>query len=131
MDSAPPYPIGPGKRVLAAIVFTDIVSFSRRMHREEVPTLELLEKDFEVMRKLAEKHGGAVLKTTGDGLLIHFTSAVQAVGYALVVQRQFARGARAHPGEVNLTHRVGIHLGDVFMLEQDVMGDGVNTAARL
>jgi class 3 adenylate cyclase len=131
MDSVPPYPIGPGKRVLAAIVFTDVVSFSRRMHREEVPTLELLEQDFEVMRKLAEKHAGAVLKTTGDGLLIHFGSAVQAVGYALVLQRQFARRSRAHPGEATLTHRVGIHLGDVFMKDQDVMGDGVNTAARL
>src|SRR4051812_35467943 len=131
MDSLPPYPIGPGKRVLAAIVFTDVVSFSRRMHREEVPTLELLEQDFEIMRKLAEKHAGAVLKTTGDGLLIHFESAVQAVGYALVLQRQFARRARAHPGEACLSHRVGIHLGDVFLKDGDVMGDGVNTAARL
>jgi class 3 adenylate cyclase len=131
MDSTPPYPIGPGKRLLAAIVFTDIVSFSRRMHREEVPTLELVEQDFAIMRQLAEKHSGAVLKTTGDGLLIHFTSAVEAVGYALIMQRQFARRARAHTGEASLTHRVGIHLGDVFMKDQDVMGDGVNTAARL
>jgi class 3 adenylate cyclase len=131
MESAPPYPIGPGQRALAAIVFTDVVSFSRRMHREEVATLELLERDFEVMRKLAEKHAGSMLKTTGDGLLLYFTSAVQAVGYALELQRQFARRARSSPTERNLIHRVGIHLGDVFVKDQDVMGDGVNTAARL
>jgi class 3 adenylate cyclase len=131
MDSAPPYPIGPGQRALAAIVFTDVVSFSRRMHREEVGTLELLERDFEVMRQLAEKHAGTVLKTTGDGLLLYFSSAVQAVGYALILQRQFARRARSGPAGGTLVHRVGIHLGDVFVKDQDVMGDGVNTAARL
>ncbi|HKB56727.1 MAG TPA: adenylate/guanylate cyclase domain-containing protein [Lacunisphaera sp.] len=131
MDSVSPYPIGPGQRTLAAIVFTDVVNFSRRMHREEVVTLKLVEQDFELMRQLGEKHAGSVLKTTGDGLLLYFISAVQAVGYALKLQRHFAERARSNPAAGNLVHRIGIHLGDVFVKDQDVMGDGVNTAARL
>jgi class 3 adenylate cyclase len=131
MDSSPPQPIGPGQRLLAAIVFTDVVSFSARMQAEEVATLELLERDFAVMRKTCEKYSGSVLKTTGDGLLLYFTSAVNAVSYAQKMQRSFAERARTDPADESLTHRVGIHLGDVFVNNDDVMGDGVNIAARL
>ena len=131
MDSTPPQPIGPGQRVLAAIVFTDVVNFSARMQAEEEATLGLLKRDFEMMRKLGEKYSGAVLKTTGDGLLLYFSSAVQAVAYALKMQRRFAENARSQPADETLTHRVGIHLGDVFVHDEDVMGDGVNIAARL
>jgi hypothetical protein len=72
-----------------------------------------------------------VLKTTGDGLLLYFSSAVQAVACALAMQRLFAGQAKTQPAAETLTHRVGIHLGDVFVNDQDVMGDGVNIAARL
>lgn len=131
MESNPPYPIGPGQRTLAAIVFTDVVSFSRRMHEQEVATLKLLEEDFAVMRRLCERHAGTELKSTGDGLLLYFTSAVQALGCALQIQRQFAARERDNPEADNLAHRIGIHLGDVFVNDHDVMGDGVNIAARL
>ncbi len=131
MESFPPYPIGPGQRALAAIVFTDVVSFSARMQAHEETTLRLLERDFAVMRKICDKYSGSVLKTTGDGLLLYFSSAVQAVGYALRMQKYFAEKARTEPAAETLTHRVGIHLGDVFVNDQDVMGDGVNIAARL
>src|ERR1035441_2416649 len=69
----------PGQRTLAAIVFTDVVSFSARMHSDEVGTLRLLQRDFAEMRRLCADFEGQVLKTTGDGLLLTFTSAVQAV----------------------------------------------------
>jgi len=131
METTPPLPVGPGQRMLAAIVFTDVVSFSARMQEDETATLALLERDFALMRTLCEKHEGSVLKTTGDGLLLYFSSAVLAVTYAQKMQRYFAETARDQPGEDALVHRVGVHLGDVFVNNDDVMGDGVNIAARL
>jgi class 3 adenylate cyclase len=130
-ESLPPYPTGPGQRMLAAIVFTDVVSFSARMQEDEVTTMKLVDRDFTLMRKWCEKHSGSVLKSTGDGLLLYFTSAVHAVAYALKMQRTFTEGAKTQSDEETLTHRVGVHLGDVFLNDKDVMGDGVNIAARL
>src|SRR5579863_4856208 len=132
MSAEPPVP-GPARsqRSLAAIVFTDVVSFSARMHADEVGTLKLLERDFADMRRLCREHEGEVLKTTGDGLLLTFASAVQAVACALAMQRAFAAAAKDPPPGGALQHRVGIHLGDVLIQDKDVMGDGVNIAARL
>ena len=129
--STPPMPFGPGQRSLAAIVFTDVVSFSARMQADEEATLRLLKRDFEEMREICVQHHGSVLKTTGDGLLLYFSSAVQAVACALAMQRSFAEQLKNRPASESLTHRLGIHLGDVFVNKQDVMGDGVNIAARL
>ena len=131
MEHPPPNPPGPGQRSLAAIVFTDVVSFSARMQTDEETTLRLLKRDFDAMRDVCKQHHGSVLKTTGDGLLLYFSSAVQAVACALAVQRTFAEQAKTRPATESLVHRLGIHLGDVFVNEQDVMGDGVNIAARL
>jgi class 3 adenylate cyclase len=124
-------PLGRGQRSLAAIVFTDVVSFSARMQADEEATLALLKRDFDAMREICTQHQGSVLKTTGDGLLLYFSSAVQAVACALAMQRFFAEQAKTRPAAESLVHRLGIHLGDVFVNEQDVMGDGVNIAARL
>ncbi|HXA14252.1 MAG TPA: adenylate/guanylate cyclase domain-containing protein, partial [Opitutaceae bacterium] len=120
-----------GLRTLAAIVFTDIVAFSARMQRDEVKTLGFVNRDFAEMRRLCESRGGAVLKTTGDGLLCYFASAVEAVACALDMQRHFAGLGKTLPPGDALQHRIGIHLGDVLVQDQDVMGDGVNIAARL
>lgn len=124
-------PLGSGQRSLAAIVFTDVVSFSARMQADEETTLKLLQRDFDAMREICIQHQGSVLKTTGDGLLLYFSSAVQAVACALAMQRFFAEQAKGRPAAESLVHRLGIHLGDVFVNDQDVMGDGVNIAARL
>lgn len=124
-------PLSRGQRSLAAIVFTDVVSFSARMQADEEGTLTLLKRDFDAMREICTQHQGSVLKTTGDGLLLYFSSAVQAVACALAMQRFFAEQAKTRPAAESLVHRLGIHLGDVFVNEQDVMGDGVNIAARL
>jgi class 3 adenylate cyclase len=132
MSTEPPAPgRAPSQRTLAAIVFTDVVSFSARMHTDEVGTLKLLQRDFAEMRRICADHEGAVLKTTGDGLLLTFTSAVQAVACALAMQRQFAQEAKDSAGSSALQHRIGIHLGDVLVQDQDVMGDGVNIASRI
>ncbi|HUR59440.1 MAG TPA: adenylate/guanylate cyclase domain-containing protein [Opitutaceae bacterium] len=131
MASSSPPPAGQEQRQLAAIVFTDVVGFSARMQSEESATLTLVERDFAVMRALAAELSGAVLKSTGDGLLILFTSAVHAVDWALQIQRRFAAQGKTLPPEEVLRHRVGVHVGDVFVSGGDVMGDGVNIAARL
>ena len=129
--TTPPSGRTPSQRTLAAIVFTDVVSFSARMQSDEVGTLKLLKRDFEEMSRICAEHEGSVLKTTGDGLLLTFTSAVQAVACALAMQRQFAAEAKGQTSGGALQHRIGIHLGDVLVQDQDVMGDSVNIASRL
>lgn len=120
-----------GQRTLAAIVFSDGVNFSGRMSRDEEHTLRLMQRDIALMTRLCEQFEGRVLKSTGDGLLMYFTSAVQAVACALEIQESIATAAADLPASDVLQHRIGIHLGDVFVSATDVMGDGVNIAARL
>ncbi|MEM9450987.1 MAG: protein kinase [Cyanobacteria bacterium P01_E01_bin.6] len=120
-----------GQRALAAIVLTDGVGFSARMSVDEELTLQLIHRDLRMMQKLCEEHEGHVLKSTGDGLLMYFVSAVQAVQCSLTIQQQLIDQAKQYPDKESLSHRIGIHLGDVFLSESDVMGNGVNIAARL
>lgn len=120
-----------GHRTLAAIMLTDAVGFSARMSVREELTLSQLQRDQDLMEKLCEQFEGKVLKSTGDGLLMYFASAVQAVSCGLEIQKELFR-INAHAGdEPALLHRIGIHLGDVFFSQSDVMGNGVNIAARL
>jgi len=120
-----------GQRMLAAIVFTDTVDSSKLMRQDEDRTLQLLARDLDQMKVTCEAFGGQVLKSTGDGLLMLFTSAVQAVSCALEIQRDLYKRNLDLPKKEQLQHRIGIHLGDIFQQENDVMGDGVNVAARL
>jgi serine/threonine-protein kinase len=120
-----------GQRTLAAIVFTDGVNFSARMSTAEEHTLDLINRDMSLMRGLCIHYSGQVLKSTGDGLMMYFSSAVQAVSCALEIQKTIAElAAERSPSDV-LIHRIGIHLGDIFFRDEDVMGNGVNIAARL
>lgn len=128
---ASPESLASGQRTLAAIVFTDTVGFSALMSKDEERTLRLVARDLDQMRATCEAFGGQVLKSTGDGLLMLFTSAVQAVACALEIQRELQKRSIDLPKVERLQHRIGIHLGDVFQHAGDVMGDGVNIAARL
>lgn len=119
------------ERSLAAIVLTDAVSFSARMSVDEEGTLTLIQRDLELIAEQCECFGGKVLKSTGDGLLMSFYSAVQAVLCSQEVQKQFAKMTEGLPREEYLQHRIGIHLGDVLFSHEDVLGNGVNIAARL
>ncbi len=119
------------QRRLAAIVFTDVVSYSARMGRDEASTMALVKVDFAFMRELCERHRGEVLNTMGDGMLMCFPSAVEAVATALEIQKQFGLRTEAEPPEKALQHRIGIHVGDVVFQDGNVSGDGVNIAARL
>ena len=118
-------------RSLAAIVFTDTVNFSSMMSRDEDRALRLVARDLSFMKTICASYGGEVAKATGDGLLLVFSSAVQAVGCAMEIQRDFREQHKSQPSSERLYHRIGIHLGDVFQQDGDVMGDGVNIAARL
>ncbi|NJN22624.1 MAG: adenylate/guanylate cyclase domain-containing protein [Leptolyngbya sp. RL_3_1] len=118
-------------RVLAAIVVTDAVSFSARMSADEEGTLKLIQRDLKLMADLCEQAGGQVLKSTGDGLLLSFSSAVQAVSCGQTIQTQLAELATGRSPQDSLQHRIGIHLGDMLFSHSDVLGNGVNIAARL
>lgn len=119
-------------RRLAAVIFTDVVGYSARMQRDETGTLARVAADFTLMRERCEQHGGEVLNSMGDGLLLSFASAVQAVAWALQVQSEFVRRRASRPPAEALEHRMGIHIGDVFRQEAGgLAGDGVNIAARL
>jgi TolB-like protein/class 3 adenylate cyclase/Flp pilus assembly protein TadD len=120
-----------GERRLAAIVFSDVVGYSARMQRDEAVTMALVGADFARMATLAAGEGGEVLNTMGDGMLLAFPSAVQAVTFALQAQAEFAHRRALKPPERALEHRIGIHVGDVFRLDDRVAGDGVNIASRL
>ncbi|MEM1308359.1 MAG: adenylate/guanylate cyclase domain-containing protein [Cyanobacteria bacterium P01_H01_bin.153] len=121
----------PVERSLAAIVLTDAVSFSARMSVDEEGTLKLIQRDLNLIAEQCECFGGKVLKSTGDGLLMSFYSAVQAVLCSQEVQKQLASKAEGLSREEYLQHRIGIHLGDVLFSHDDVLGNGVNIAARL
>jgi len=119
------------RRTLGAIVFTDVANFTRRVAQDETLTLGLVKRDLEMMGRYCGKFDGRVIKNTGDGLLMYFSSAVQAVSCAVKVQKILSDSAKKLPVGQVLKHRIGIHLGDVFLSETDVLGDGVNIAARL
>ncbi len=118
-------------RVLAAIVFTDAVAFSKLAGKDEQAAFGILNRDFDLMRLACSSFGGRVLNTMGDGMLMCFSSAVDAMNCALRIQQQlFAQSQTIHPASV-LQHRIGVHLGDIIIDGDNVFGDGVNVAARL
>ncbi|MBN9984266.1 adenylate/guanylate cyclase domain-containing protein [Rhizobium laguerreae] len=118
------------QRRLAAIVVADVVGYTRLMEADEVATLEnLRELRSGVIEPAVMRHNGRIFKVVGDGFLIEFGSAVEAVAAALEMQR--ATTAVQASGDRRLLLRVGINLGDVIDEGSDVLGDGVNVAARL
>lgn len=116
-----------GERELLAIIFTDAVDSTARTASDEDHSLRILLADLDSMRNEAAVRGGTVLKNTGDGLLISFKSAVDAVECALSIQRGFVDRAE----HVSFKHKIGVHIGDVIKKDGDIYGSGVNTASRL
>jgi adenylate cyclase len=122
----------PIERRLAAILATDVVGYSRLMGADEVGTLRALRRCRRELidPAIAARHG-RIVKTTGDGMLIEFASAVDAVACAITVQQGAANRDRDLSEDRRLVFRVGINLGDIISEENDIFGDGVNVAARL
>ena len=122
----------PTQRRLAAIISADVVGYSRLMGVDETATL----KDLRAHRsalidlKIAE-HGGRIVKTMGDGLLLEFPSVVNATLCAVEFQQAMAeRNADADEAR-RIVFRLGVNLGDIIIDGEDILGDGVNVAARL
>jgi adenylate cyclase len=122
---------GSEQRKLAAIMFTDMVGYSALSQRNEALALELLEEHRVALREFFPKYQGTEIKTTGDGFLVEFASALDAVRCAVEMQKALAERNQAQPAERQVRIRIGIHLGDVVRKQGDVYGDGVNIAARI
>jgi adenylate cyclase len=118
-------------RRLAAIMFTDIVGFSRQMGTDEARMLRLLETHNRIIEHAVGEHHGRVIKTIGDGFLAEFPSVVHAVQCAQHIQTQLRvhNTDKASPEQIHV--RIGIHSGDIVQREGDIFGDGVNIASRL
>jgi class 3 adenylate cyclase len=118
-------------RRLAAILAADVAGYSRLMEADEVGTVQALREHRAAADPLITQRGGRIVKTTGDGVLIEFGSVVGAVECALGLQQLAAERNAAIAGERRMEWRIGIHLGDVLIEGADILGDGVNIAARL
>jgi adenylate cyclase len=119
------------ERRLAAIMFTDMVGFSALTQRNEALALELLAEHQRRLRPIFAQHGGREIKATGDGFLVEFTSALQAVRCAVAIQTALVERNASAAADRRIELRIGLHLGDVEVRDDDVFGDGVNIAARV
>jgi adenylate cyclase len=116
---------------LAAIVAADVAGYSRLMGLDEVGTARALREHRKVTDALVAKHGGRLVKTTGDGVLLEFPSVVDAVECAVAVQSVMDQRNEGVPLDRRMLFRIGINLGDILIEGDDILGDGVNVAARL
>src|SRR5437773_230186 len=122
----------PVERRLAAILAADVAGYSRLMGADEEGTLERFKahrREF-VDPKIREHHG-RIVKTTGDGMLVEFSSVVDAVRCAAEIQRAMVDRNAGIAEDKRITFRIGVNLGDVIIDGDDIYGDGVNIAARL
>jgi TolB-like protein/class 3 adenylate cyclase len=121
--------VAPGRR-LAAVMFTDTVGFTASTQANEGRTLELLRQQAELLRPLLTLHQGREIKSTGDGFLVEFDSALKAVQCAVNIQRRIYE-RNSEGGQTPIRIRIGVHLGDVVQNGTDILGDAVNIAARI
>ena len=120
------------ERRLSAILAADVAGYSRLMGADEAGTLQTLNSRRKALvDPTIANHRGRIVKTTGDGMLVEFASAVDAVRCAVEIQRGMAERNEAVAPEKRLEFRIGINVGDIIGLGDDISGDGVNVAARL
>ncbi|HEY5225503.1 MAG TPA: adenylate/guanylate cyclase domain-containing protein [Methylovirgula sp.] len=120
------------QRRLAAVLAADVVGYSRLMGASEEGTLARLKAIRKtIVDPAIAEHRGRIVKTTGDGVLVEFASAVDAVRCAVEVQHRMAEQNRDVPQPSRIDFRIGIHVGDIIIDDNDIFGDGVNIAARL
>src|SRR4029434_5405430 len=120
------------ERRLAAILAADVAGYSRLMNVDEEGTLRTLKSHLnEMLEPRIAAHRGRIVKRTGDGLLVDFASAVEAVRCAVAIQAGMADRNRGAPDDARIEFRIGINLGDVIIEGEDIYGDRVHIAARL
>jgi len=119
------------KRKLAAILAAEVVGYSRLMGEDEAGTVRAVSERREAARPIVASHGGRIVKTTGDGLLLEFPSVVAAVECAIAIQKLMGERNAGAPEDKQVLYRIGVNLSDVLVEGDDILGDGVNIAARL
>jgi adenylate cyclase len=120
------------QRRLAAIVAADVVGYSRLMGRDEGGTVARLRQIRQQrLAPILAQRGGRIVKLTGDGAIMEFASAVEAASAAIEFQQAMVEANAHEPPDNALQFRVGVHLGDLIVEDDDLYGDGVNVAARL
>ena len=118
-------------RRLAAILAADVVGYSRLMGEDEAGTALSVREHREAARPIVAGFGGRMVKTTGDGLLLEFPSVVAAVECAIAIQKLMVERNAETPEAKRIVYCIGVNLGDVLIEGDDILGDGVNIAARL
>ncbi len=118
-------------RRLAAILAADVVGYSRLMGEDEAGTALSVRAHREAARPIVAGFGGRIVKTTGDGLLLEFPSVVAAVECAIAIQKLMVERNAETPVAKQIVYRIGVNLGDVLIEADDILGEGVNIAARL
>jgi adenylate cyclase len=119
------------ERRLAAIFAADVAGYSRLMNQNEVGTLRSLTASREIIDRLITEYGGRIANTAGDSVLAEFPSAVDAVRCAVDLQDALVSVNHDKPDQQCLQFRIGVHVGDVMVRGNDLLGDSVNIAARL
>src|SRR5881392_4070609 len=122
---------GSEQRKLAAIMFTDMVSYSSLSQRDSKLALELLEEHRQLLREIFPRFNGTEIKTIGDAFLVEFNSALEAAQCAIEIQRAIAHRNHDVSAERRIELKIGVHIGDVVHRAGDVYGDGVNIASRI
>ena len=118
-------------RKIAVIFATDVVGYSKHMEADESGTIKSLRACEKILTELFAKHKGRLFNTGGDSFLAEFTSAVSAVECAVEFQKSVKEKNLAEDGSIKLEFRIGINSGDVVKEKENLLGDGVNIAARL
>jgi adenylate cyclase len=120
------------ERRLAAVLAADVAGYSRLMGADEEGTLARLKAARKALVDPSiASHRGRIVKTTGDGVLVEFASAVDAVRCSVEIQRAMAARNADVPPDARIEFRIGVHVGDIIIDDNDIFGDGVNLAARL
>jgi len=119
------------KRTLAAIMITDIVGFSKEMEKNEEYMYNKLLKHNEIIRRIIKYNNGYEIKTIGDAFLIKFESAVNAVKAGMNIQNKLSDYNKHMEPCDKIVVRIGIHIGDILMMDGDIIGNGVNIASRI
>ena len=119
------------ERRLSAIVSADVVGYSRLMARDEIATVKTLNSYRDEIRSIVGSHGGRIVDSPGDNILMEFPSATSAVESVLEIQDRLAERNRNLPLDRKMEFRMGVHLGEVLVEGDRIYGDGVNLAARL
>jgi TolB-like protein/class 3 adenylate cyclase len=118
-------------RKLAAILAADVVGYSHLMGEDEAGTAKLVRERRGAATPIVRSFGGRLVKTTGDGVLLEFPSVVAAVECAIAIQQMMTERNATLPEAKRILYRVGVNLGDILIEGEDILGDGVNVAARL